>query len=452
LQFLRTDRGPDGAANLAGDICRGAVAIPAGDTNDPRLESWIPVEDGSDFPIQNLPLGVFQAGGDAHIGVAIGSQILDLAEVARTGLLDESCDSSLLVQPRLNALFGAGREAGRALRERLSSLLRVDGDPALRERGNDRFFVQASQARMLLPVEIGDFVDFYSSLEHATNLGKLFRPDSEPLLPNWRWLPIGYHGRSATVVIDGTPVVRPSGQRKLPSQLVPVFGPSTMLDIELEVGFFIGRPNASGRPIAAARALEHIAGLVLVNDWSARDIQAWEYQPLGPFLGKSFATTISPWVVTLDALEPFRVAAPVQEPQPLAYLGDDFRNSYDIALAVELRTAAMRERDDRASVIARTNFAGLYWTMAQQLAHATSNGAYTRSGDLFASGTISGTAPESYGSFIELTWRGERPIALPGGETRTFLQNGDEVTLRGWCEKPGTRRIGFGTARGTVTG
>jgi fumarylacetoacetase len=321
----------------------------------------------------------------------------------------------------------------------------------LRERGADAFLVRATEARMLLPVEIGDYVDFYSSIEHATNLGKLFRPDSEPLLPNWRWIPIGYHGRSATIVVDGTPVLRPYGQRKA-AQPAPVFGRSEMLDIELEVGFFVGRPNATGEPIPVGRALDHIAGLVLVNDWSARDIQAWEYQPLGPFLGKSFATTISPWIVTLDALEPFRVAAPLQEPRPLPYLDCEPRDAYDIALSVELRTAAMRERNERGSVIARTSFAGLYWTMAQQLAHATSNGALTRAGDLFASGTISGTAPESYGSLIELTWRGEHPLTLPGGETRRFLEDGDEVTLRGWCEKAATRRIGFGTARGIVAG
>jgi fumarylacetoacetase len=365
-------------------------------------------------------------------------------------LLDAACERALLLQSSLNGLFAAGRDAARALRERLSSLLRLNGDPALRERTADAFFVNAPAARMLLPVSIGDYVDFYSSLEHATNLGKLFRPDAEPLLPNWRWMPIGYHGRSATIVVDGTPVARPRGQRKAASEDAPVFGPTTMLDIELEVGFFTGLPNAIGRPIPVSRAFDHIAGLVLVNDWSARDIQAWEYQPLGPFLGKSFATTISPWVVTLDALEPFRVAGPVQAPRPLPHLAHDHAFSYDIALSVELRTAAMRDRNEAASVIARTNFARLYWTIAQQLAHATSNGALARPGDLFASGTISGSAPDSYGSLIELTWRGERPIRLPDGEKRGFLEDGDEITLRGWCEKSGTRRIGFGTARGTI--
>jgi fumarylacetoacetase len=420
------------------------------DTNDGRLTSWIPVAPQSDFPVQNLPLGVFSHAGRARIGVALGERILDVAAVAEAGLLDGICDRQPLQDRTLNRLFAAGRPLLRALRERLSLLLREGGDPALRELDADAFFVAASQAQMELPLDIGDYVDFYSSLEHATNLGKLFRPDAEPLLPNWRWIPIGYHGRSATVIVDGTPVVRPHGQRKRPADAVPSFGPTAMLDIELEVGFFTAAGNALGRPIPVARAIEHVAGFVLVNDWSARDIQAWEYQPLGPFLGKSFATTISPWVVTLDALEPFRMPGPVQNPPPLPYLATDEPCSYDIALSVELSTAAMRENATPPAIVSRTTFGGMYWNAAQQLAHATSNGALTRPGDLFASGTISGSEPGSYGSLIELTWRGERPISLPGGETRSFLQDGDEIALRGWCERPGRRRIGFGTARGRI--
>ncbi|HKU81321.1 MAG TPA: fumarylacetoacetase, partial [Candidatus Tumulicola sp.] len=303
---------------------------------------------------------------------------------------------------------------------------------------------------MKLPFEIGDYVDFYSSLEHATNLGRLFRPDGDPLLPNWRWIPIGYHGRAGTVVVDGTPIVRPSGQRKAPGASAPQFGPTTQLDIELELGFFTSVPNALGVPIPVTAALGHIAGIVLVNDWSARDVQAWEYQPLGPFLGKSFATTISPWVVSLEALEPFRVPAVTQDPAPLSYLAQERRDAYDVHLAVELQTQAMRDAGAPPFQISRTNFRTMYWSMAQQLAHATANGAVARAGDLFASGTISGSAPDSYGSLIELTWRGSNPIALPSGETRTFLQDGDEVTLRGWCERPGARRIGFGHARGRI--
>ncbi|HTU81660.1 MAG TPA: fumarylacetoacetase [Candidatus Acidoferrales bacterium] len=419
-------------------------------TTDPALESWIGVAADDDFPIQNLPLGVFLRDGDRRIGSAIGDRVVDLRALAESGMLDGWCDRALLCAATLNPLFASGRETMGRLRERLCSLLRAGGDPGLRDNDAEAFLVDRHAARMVLPVEIGDYVDFYSSIEHATNLGRLFRPDGEPLLPNWRWIPIGYHGRSATVVVDGTPVVRPQGQRKAPDAPEPSFGPSAMLDIELEVGFFTARGNALGEPIAIADASRHVAGMVLVNDWSARDLQAWEYQPLGPFLGKSFATTVSPWVVTLDALEPFRVQAPAQDPPPLPYLRDERRAAYDVALSVELQTARMRERGIGPQTISRTNFAGMYWTAAQQLAHATSNGAVTRPGDLFASGTISGSEPGSYGSLIELTWRGARPIALPGGEARAFLEDGDEIVLRGRCERPGARRIGFGAARGRI--
>ena len=426
--------------------------IEAHDTTSPHLESWLEVAPDSDFPIQNLPFGVFVRDGETtgRIGTAIGDRILDLRAVAESGLLEEACERRLLERQRLNALFARGRETLSALRRRISTLLRRDGDPALRHANADFFFVPRDGTRMLLPVEVGDYVDFYSSLEHATNLGRLFRPDAEPLLPNWRWLPIGYHGRSATIVVDGTPVARPAGQRKAKEAPVPAFGPTNMLDIELEVGFIVGRGNALGSPIPVDAALEHMAGFVLVNDWSARDIQAWEYQPLGPFLGKSFATTISPWVVTLDALEPFRVASPAQQPPPLPYLRAEEPSGYDIRLSIELQTERMRDEGVAAQTISRTNFRGMYWNAAQQLAHATVNGARTRAGDLFASGTISGPEPDSYGSLIELTWRGERPIELPNGETRAFLGDGDEITLRGWCEKRGARRIGFGAARGRI--
>jgi fumarylacetoacetase len=412
------------------------------------IDSWIPVARESDFPIQNVPFGVVVRGGEPRIATAIGENVVDLREVARARLLEGVCDAALLEESSLNALFAA--RAWRAVRARVIELLREGGDPALRELGADRFLLPMRDAVAAMPVEIGDYVDFYSSLQHATNLGRLFRPNAEPLLPNWRWIPIGYHGRSSTIVIDGTPVRRPHGQRKHPNAEIPKFGASAMLDIELEVGFVTGYGNAHGSPIPVSRAAKHIAGLVLVNDWSARDIQAWEYQPLGPFLGKSFATTISPWIVTLDALEPFRVRGPVQEPAPLAYLADEERTAYDVHLTVELQTPNMREAGMEPAIVTRTNFAQMYWTMEQQLAHATANGASTRPGDLFASGTISGDEPGSYGSFIETTWRGERPIVLPNGESRAFLNDGDEITLRGWCEKPGERRIGFGTARGRV--
>ncbi len=424
--------------------------IVASDTTNPQLESWAPVAAESDFPIQNLPFGVFAAGGLERIGVALGDRILDLAAVAEAGFADDLFERELLTAPRLNPLLAAGRSVWTPLRERLSLLLRADGDPRLRDANADRFFVARDGAEMRVPMEIGDYVDFYSSIEHATNLGRLFRPNAEALLPNWRWLPVGYHGRSGTIVIDGTAIRRPSGQRKPPDASAPDFGPSRRLDIELEMGFVSGAGNELGMPIAIADADEHIFGLLLVNDWSARDIQAWEYQPLGPFLGKSFATTISPWVVTLDALEPFRVAGPVQEPPPLPYLQVNQPWAYAVNLAVELQSEQMRARGLVPATISRTNFREMYWNVAQQLAHATANGAVARPGDLFASGTISGTAPASQGSFIELSWNGERPIDLPGGETRRFLEDGDEVALRGWCERAGARRIGFGAARGRI--
>ncbi len=424
--------------------------IAASDTTDPRLESWASVAAESDFPIQNLPFGVFADGGLERIGVALGDRILDLAAVAEAGFADDFCERELLTAPRLNPLLAAGRSVWGPLRERLSLLLRRDGDPRLREANADRFFVARDAVAMRVPMEVGDYVDFYSSIEHATNLGRLFRPDAEPLLPNWRWLPVGYHGRSGTIVIDGTPVRRPCGQRKPPGAAVPDFGPSRRLDIELEMGFVSGAGNELGVPIAAGDADEHIFGLLLVNDWSARDIQAWEYQPLGPFLGKSFATTISPWIVTLDALEPFRVAGPLQEPPPLPYLRVNRPWGYAIDLAVELQSERMRAQGVAPAAISRTNFRDMYWNVAQQLAHATANGAVARPGDLFASGTISGATQGSQGSFIELTWNGERPIELPDGETRRFLDDGDEVVLRGWCEREGARRIGFGTVRGRI--
>jgi fumarylacetoacetase len=417
----------------------------------PHIESWIPVPAGSDFTIYNLPYGAFTHEGRARLGVAIGERILDLYAAGDAGLLEGFCDRALVMAPSLNPLLAAGPTVWKALRLRLAALLRGDdrGDAALRERNTGAFLVDQATASMVVPMEIGDYVDFYSSLEHATNLGKLFRPNSEPLLPNWRHMPIAYHGRSSTVVIDGTPIVRPNGQRKPAAADAPVFGPSQRLDIELEVGFVTGPGNRFGEPISIAKTREHIFGLVLVNDWSARDIQAWEYQPLGPFLGKSFATTISPWIVTLDALEPFRASGPKQEPEPLHYLRASDRGAYDISLAVDLSTAKMRAAGTPPLTIARTNFKELYWSMSQQLAHVTVNGTQIRPGDLYASGTISSSGAEAQGSLIELTQNATQPIHLPDGEVRGFLQDGDEVTLRGWCLQ-GDFRIGFGAARGVI--
>ena len=412
--------------------------------------SWVRVVPGSDFPLENLPYGVFRsAHGDPHIGVAIGDAIFDLHEAAQAALFDGIVSRAVLQAPTLNLLLAAGRQAWTALRERVRSLL-LEGTGELGGLNRESLIAARPQAQMLLPFAVGDYVDFYSSLEHATNLGKIFRPQGEPLMPNWRWIPIGYHGRSSTIVVDGTPIVRPKGQRKPPDAPEPSFGPSRLLDIELEVGFVTGPGNAMGHAIPIESARDHIFGLVLVNDWSARDIQAWEYQPLGPFLGKSFATSVSPWVVTLDALEPYRVSGPKQDPQPLPYLRTPDQWNYDIALLVELQTQKMRDSGVQAEIISRSNFKHMYWSMAQQLAHATVNGTAVRPGDLYASGTISGPTPDSYGSFIELTWRGTKPLQLASGEQRSFLEDGDTVTLRGICEAPGKPRIGFGSVSGTI--
>jgi len=416
-------------------------------TTDPGARSWIPVDDASDFPIQNLPYGAFVRDGVRHLGMAIGDHVLDLRALAESGLLDGACDPALLTSHTLNPLLAAGRSTWRAVRERIFDLLRVDGDGGLHSRDASAFFVSRTSATMVVPMEVGDYVDFYSSIEHATNLGKIFRPDAEALMPNWRWMPIGYHGRSGTIVIDGTPVRRPNGQRKAPDAAAPDVGPTRMLDIEVEIGFITGPANELGSAIATGDAREHVFGLCIVNDWSARDIQAWEYVPLGPFLGKSFATTISPWIVTLDALEPFRVPGPAQEPTPLAYLRTGDPWNYDIALDVDLST-----QSGATKRISETNYKHMYWNIAQQLAHATANGAVARPGDLFASGTISGPTRESLGSLIELTWRGRDTIDLGGGDKRTFLENGDTVAIHGRCEAPGTRSIGFGCATGRIVG
>jgi fumarylacetoacetase len=412
--------------------------------------SWVPLAPESDFPLENLPYGVFEGEHNApHIGVAIGDAIFDLHAAAQAGLFDGTVSRGVLQAPTLNLLLAAGRQAWSALRERIHCLL-ASGTNAFAGVNRDALLAKRPEARMLLPVHVGDYVDFYSSIEHATNLGRIFRPDGEPLMPNWRWIPIGYHGRSSTIVVDGTPVRRPCGQRKAPDEKEPSFGPARLLDIELEVGFLTGPGNRMGEPIAIETARDHIFGIVLVNDWSARDIQAWEYQPLGPFLGKSFATSISPWVVTLDALEPYRVKGPAQNPKPLPYLQTSEAWNYDIALTVELQTAQARERGLGAQVVSRSNFKYMYWNMAQQLAHASVNGTAIRPGDLYASGTVSGSEPDSCGSFIELTWRGQRPLKLQSGEERSFLEDGDTVTLRGLCQGADKPRIGLGSVSGTI--
>jgi fumarylacetoacetase len=388
------------------------------------------VSDG--FGLDNLPYGAVARGdGPAQLAVRLGDDAVFLDVLEEAGLLVAAgLPARTLSGPVLNPLLALGRGAWSALRTTLQKLL-ADGPPA-------SALVPLAEVEMRLPLAVGDYVDFYSSLEHATNLGRLFRPDAEPLLPNWRHIPIGYHGRASSIVVSGTPVRRPRGQLP-PAEPggLPSFGPTRRLDIELELGFVTGPGNALGTSITTAAAADHVFGFVLVNDWSARDIQRWEYVPLGPFLGKSFATSISPWVVPLEALEPFRVPAPAQDPEPLEYLRTAGDWGLDIALEVELG----------GTVISRTNTRGLYWTFPQQLAHATVNGTNVRPGDLYASGTISGAEPGSRGSLLELTWGGRDPVRLADGSERTFLEDGDTVTLRGRCGDT----VSFGEVTGTIS-
>jgi fumarylacetoacetase len=419
-------------------------------TNDPSLRSFVPVAPESDFPIQHLPYGIFRrrSGGEPAAGVAIGEYVLDLATLEEDGLLDSPLlrGRQIFRSATLNGFMALGRPAWSEARSLISRLLRAD-EPLLRDnaRLRERVLMPMPEVEMLLPSTIGDYTDFYSSREHATNVGTMFRGSENALMPNWLHLPVAYHARASSVVICGTDIRRPRGQSKPPDAPAPVFGPSRSLDFELEVGFFIGPGNPLGQPILAAAAPEHIFGMVLVNDWSARDIQAWEYVPLGPFLAKNFATSISPWIVPMDALEPFRTAGPVQDPPPLSYLRTTGDWSFDIHLEVWLKTPQM----DQPCRISRSNFRYQYWNMCQQLAHHSVNGCNLRPGDLLASGTISGPAPDSYGSLLELAWRGTRPILLPNGEKRSFLEDGDRVTMTGWCQGQGYR-VGFGEITGRI--
>jgi fumarylacetoacetase len=433
------------------------------ETHRPELRSWVESanDPATDFPIQNLPFGVFTRRDSAdkpRIGVAIGDQVLDVAAAVSMGALELSRAGSVAAdacsEPSLNALMAQGRDAARELRRGLSTLLSAEG----RERPPNAatLLVPQAEVELHLPANIGDYTDFYASVFHATNVGSMFRPDN-PLLPNYKYVPIGYHGRSSSIVVSGTSVRRPRGQtRDDASGGEPNFGPTRRLDYELEVGAFVAIGNKLGDPIPIERADEHIFGLTLLNDWSARDIQAWEYQPLGPFLAKSFATTVSPWVVTADALAPFRVPAferPSTDPAPLPYLySADERKSaaFDITLEVYLSSRTMRDRGDTPLRLTRSRFADMYWTLAQLIAHHASNGCNLRPGDLLGSGTVSGATKDSRGCLLELTWRGTEPIQLSTGETRRFLEDGDEVTLRGYCEREGWRRIGFGECRGVV--
>ncbi len=410
--------------------------------------SWVRVPQGSGFPIQNLPYGVFSGENrKPRPGVAIGESILDLDEVAGAGLLDAlALPDGVFSAPSLNPFLALGRPAWTAVRTRVAELLGLGNEEVAATGIANTAIVAQRDVTMHLPIEVGDFVDFYSSIHHATNVGRLFRPDAEPLLPNWRYLPVGYHGRAGTVVVSGTPISRPTGQRRGPDGGPPAFGPSKALDFELEVGFVTGNGNALGEPLTAGDVEEHIFGMCLVNDWSARDIQAWEYQPLGPFLSKSFATSISPWIVPLDAVAPYRVDPPHQEPEVLPYLRTEGHTGVDLRLEVEV----IRNGAEAGTVVTRTGFADMYWTMRQQLAHATVNGATVRAGDLFASGTVSGPEPGTLGSLLEITKNGSEPIRLDNGSELSYLGDGDTVIIRGHCTSEGAPIIGFGECTGTV--
>jgi fumarylacetoacetase len=414
----------------------------------PERGSWVPGADGSGFGIEHLPYGVIRRAGEApRVAVRIGDRALDLAELVDAGLLAvPGLSSSVARAPSLNCFLELGPVVWSATRARLIELLEADGDGG-REVGalGGRALAPLGEVEVLLPVAVGDYVDFYSSLEHAVNLGRIMRPGGEPLLPNWRHLPIAYHGRAGSIVLSGTDVRRPRGQRspQAPSE-VPSFGPERQLDFELELGFVTGAGPAR-TPIPARAAAEHIFGVLLVNDWSAREIQRWEAQPLGPFLGKSFATSIAAWVTPLEALAAHRVPGPDQDPPPLPYLRTDAPWTFDIELEVAIVPAGASGE----VTVTRTNARELYWNAAQQLAHATSGGAPLRAGDLFASGTISGAEPRSYGSLIELSWGGSRPLALDGAQ-RTFLEDGDTVIMRGVAAGDGRARLELGEVRGTV--
>jgi len=410
-------------------------------TNDPSKKTWLEVAPNSDFPIQNIPFGVFLTRDDIiTIGTRIGDYAIDLGALHQLGYFNGiPLTDDIFLQDTLNDFISDGKKTWRLVRNRISEIFDIT-NPSLKENEEHRKIVlfTLDEIEMQLPVHIGDYTDFYSSKEHATNIGTMFRDPENALLPNWLHIPIGYHGRSSTIIPSGQHIRRPVGQTLPKGANTPEFGPSKMVDFELEMGFITTDANKLGESIPIEEAEDYIFGLVLLNDWSARDIQKWEYVPLGPFMAKNFASSISPWIVTLEALEPFRVDSPVQDPKPLPYLRQQGKNSFDINLEVSITP-----EEGAPSTITKSNFKYMYWTMAQQLAHHTSNGCKILSGDLLGSGTISGTTPDSYGSMLELAWQGTKPVSLQNGEKRTSIQNFDTVTLKGFCEKDGVR-IGFG--------
>ncbi len=428
------------------------------ETHNPALRSWVSSANltGCDFPIQNLPFAVFRRQGSHEAfrgGVAIGDQILDLAAVASSAVFSGEAASAVQAgaQDKLNALMAMGPQVWHALRLALSRALR-EGAPE--QAALQACLVPQAQAQYDVPARIGDYTDFYTSVYHATNIGKQFRPDN-PLLPNYKWVPIGYHGRASSIGVSGQRFHRPVGQTMAPGATEPSLGPCKRMDIELELGIFIGGGNALGDALSMGEAEDHVFGMCLLNDWSARDIQAWEYQPLGPFLAKNFASTISPWVVTLEALAPYRVpfTRPPEDPQPMAYLDSDAnrqQGAFDIQLEVGIHTPKMREAGQAAATVCKTSYRHAYWTVAQMVTHHTVNGCNLQAGDLLGSGTLSGPTLDQAGALIELTQGGKNPLQFANGEQRVYLEDGDAVVLRGWCEKTGAARIGFGECVGTV--
>ncbi len=413
--------------------------------NDPTLRSWISVEAHSDFPIQNLPFGIAEnLEGTSFVASIIGNTIINLAALHKEGYFKGiDIEGNVFEQSYLNDFISLGKTVGRSVRQRLSDLFREDTSYDVRENASN-YTHNIEEVKLLMPVKVGDYTDFYSSREHATNVGSMFRDPENALLPNWLHLPVGYHGRASSIVVSGTPVIRPKGQQMPQGAEKPVFGPSKLLDFELEMAFVVGKPTLLGETVSVNKAEEFIFGMVLFNDWSARDIQKWEYVPLGPFLGKSFASTISPWIVTLDALEPFRVNSPEQQPEVLPYLKYEGKGNFDIELEVYIQPD-----ENEATKVCHSNFKHMYWNISQQLAHHTVNGCNINVGDMMASGTISGPTKESYGSMLELSWRGTQPLKMNDGSERKFINDGDTVIMKGYAQRDGIR-IGFGESKGTV--
>lgn len=402
------------------------------------MNTWLTISPDSDFSIHNLPFGIFSKdGGSKRVGVAIGDFVIDLKVANSINVFSNMMiDQDVFANEYLNDFIALGKPTTNAVRLRLQEHLCDESSPLK----GSAAMIPMSEVQMHLPVKVGDYTDFYSSIEHATNVGKMFRDPENALLPNWKHLPVGYHGRASSIVVSGVDIHRPKGQTK-PPEGDPVYGPSQRMDFELEMGFIVGKQTELGDQVSTANAMDHIFGMVLFNDWSARDIQKWEYVPLGPFLGKSFASSISPWVVTMEALEPFKVAGPEQDPPVLDYLKTDGALNYDLNLTVEIETEG-----SKPTVVSNSNFKYMYWNMAQQLAHHTVNGCNVNIGDMMASGTISGKSPDSYGSMLELSWAGKNPVKLNDGSERKFLNDGDTVTMKGHCEKDG-KRVGFGEVR-----